>query len=382
MVGIIQEQHPDRARLFMQWKEMGWPILVDSYDLLGAPHVPISLAIDESGVIRKLLPAMREDGSVSADFLEESFGSERDEPSPAAPRPDVAALHARAQSEETAEAWKAYGDAIAVWGGAGRADQAVDAYERVVREQPEDGMAHFRLGVAHRMRYDSDGRRDGDFQKAVDEWSSALEIDPNQYIWRRRIQQYGPRLDKPYPFYDWIVTAREEIQARGEEPAPLTVEPRGSEFASPQRDFVVGLDASSEPDPLGRVLRDEDQFIEVEAVAVPARVGPGDVIRLHFSFRPIQRTQAHWNNEAEEMVVWLDPPEGWEVETRMYSHPLPPEVVSLETRVIEAEIRAPEDLGRGPISIPGYALYYVCEDVNGICMYRRRELEVEVRPRR
>ena len=30
MVGIIQEQHPDRARLFMQWKEMGWPILIDS----------------------------------------------------------------------------------------------------------------------------------------------------------------------------------------------------------------------------------------------------------------------------------------------------------------------------------------------------------------
>lgn len=30
MVGVIQEQHPDRARLFMQWKEMGWPMLVDS----------------------------------------------------------------------------------------------------------------------------------------------------------------------------------------------------------------------------------------------------------------------------------------------------------------------------------------------------------------
>ena len=37
MVGIIQEQHPDRARLFMQWKRMGWPILVDSYNLLGVP---------------------------------------------------------------------------------------------------------------------------------------------------------------------------------------------------------------------------------------------------------------------------------------------------------------------------------------------------------
>ena len=382
MVGIIQEQHPDRARLFMQWKQMGWPILVDSYDLLEAPHVPISLAIDESGVIRKVLPAMREDGTVSADFLEETFGPVRGQPSPPTPRLDVGALHARAQTEGTAEAWRAYGDAIAVWGGAGRVDQAVDAYERVVRDQPQDGMAHFRLGVAHRMRYDSDGRRDGDFQKAVDEWSSALEVDPNQYIWRRRIQQYGPRLDKPYPFYDWVVAARLEIQVRGEEPAPLTVEPRGSEFASPQKDFVASLDAPSEPDPLGRVLRDEDQFIEVEAVAVPARVGPRDVTRLHFSFRPIQRTKAHWNNEAEEMIVWLDPPEGWEVETRMYSYPLPPEVVSLETRVIEAEIRAPEELGRGPISIPGYALYYVCEDVNGICMYRRQDLEVEVRPRR
>ncbi len=382
MVGIIQEQHPDRARLFMQWKQMGWPILVDSYDLLEAPHVPISLAIDESGVIRKVLPAMREDGSITEDFVEESFGSALDAPSARTPRPDVAALYARARSEGGAEAWKGYGDAIAVWGGAGRVDQAIDAYERVVREQPEDGMAHFRLGVAYRMRYDSDGRRDGDFQQAVDEWSAALDIDPNQYIWRRRIQQYGPRLDKPYPFYDWVVAAREDIRERGEEPARLAVEPRGSEFASPARDFVATLEDPPQPDPLGRVLRDEDQFITVEAVAVPARVAPGDVTRLHFSFRPIERTKAHWNNEAEEMVVWLDAPEGWEVETRMYSHPLPPEIVSLETRVIEAEIRAPPELGRGPITRPGYALYYVCEDVNGICMYRRQDLAVEVRPKR
>ena len=113
MVGIIQEQHPDRARLFMQWKEMGWPILVDSYDLLEAPHVPISLAIDERGVIRKILPAMREGGRVSDDFLEENFGSAMAEPAPRAPRPDVAAVYARAQSEGTAEAWKAYGDALA-----------------------------------------------------------------------------------------------------------------------------------------------------------------------------------------------------------------------------------------------------------------------------
>lgn len=384
MVGIIQEQHPDRARLFMQWKEMDWPILVDSYDLLEAPLVPITLAIDESGTIREVLPAMDEDGGTGADFLEETFGSAGSaeaDPRPAEDRPDVGALHARAQSEDSGSAWKAYGDAIAVWGGVGRVDQAIDAYSRVVDMEPDDGMAHFRLGVAYRMRYDGEGRRDGDFQKAVDEWTAALEVDPNQYIWRRRLEQYGPRLDKPYPFYDWVRTARDEIRARGEEPAPLVVEPRGSEFASPQGDFVATDEPPSEPDPRGRVLRDENQFIDVEAVAVPARVAPGDVTRLHFSFRPIERTKAHWNNEAEEMVVWLDPPPGWEAEARMYTHPLPPEIVSLETRVIEAEVRAPDDFDGQPVTIPGYALYYACEDVNGICMYRRQDLEVEVRPR-
>ena len=73
MVGIIQEQHPDRARLFMQWKEMGWPILVDSYDLLEVPVVPLTLAIDESGIIRKRLRGVQ-DGALAASFVDETFG--------------------------------------------------------------------------------------------------------------------------------------------------------------------------------------------------------------------------------------------------------------------------------------------------------------------
>ena len=55
----------------------------------------------------------------------------------------------------------------------------------------------------------------GDFQAAVDHWGAALRLNPNQYIYRRRIQQYGPRLTKPYPFYDWIKQARSDIAARG-----------------------------------------------------------------------------------------------------------------------------------------------------------------------
>ena len=55
MLGIIQEQHPDRCRLFMQWKQMDWPVMVDSLNLLGVEVVPITLAIDEAGVIREKL---------------------------------------------------------------------------------------------------------------------------------------------------------------------------------------------------------------------------------------------------------------------------------------------------------------------------------------
>jgi len=52
------------------------------------------------------------------------------------------------------------------------------------------------------MRYDSLRRREGDLQKALTSRQDAQDSNPNHYIWRRRIQQYGPRLDKPYPFYE------------------------------------------------------------------------------------------------------------------------------------------------------------------------------------
>ena len=159
-------------------------------------------------------------------------------PRPAATAPDLEALGRAAESRGSTEASKSYADALALWGGSDSIDQTIAAYQEVAERNPDDGMTHFRLGVAYRMRYDSQERREGDFQTAIDEWSAALALDPNQYIWRRRVQQYGPRLDKPYPFYDWVPAARDEIVARGEQPVPLVVEPRGSEFASPAPTFT------------------------------------------------------------------------------------------------------------------------------------------------
>jgi len=68
VLGILEEQHPDRARLFMQWKRMDWPLMVDSLNLLEVPAVPVTLCIDEYGIIRLVDPPTK-----VADRLEEIF---------------------------------------------------------------------------------------------------------------------------------------------------------------------------------------------------------------------------------------------------------------------------------------------------------------------
>jgi len=54
--------------------------------------------------------------------------------------------------------------------------------------------------------------------------------------------------------------------------------------------------------------------------------------------------------------------------------------VSKETRQIEFEVKGPKQNGTGSVTLPGYALYYVCEDVNGVCMYRRQDVPITISP--
>ncbi len=46
VVGIVQEQHAERARLFMQWKGLAWPLLVDSLNLMGVEGIPLTYFLD------------------------------------------------------------------------------------------------------------------------------------------------------------------------------------------------------------------------------------------------------------------------------------------------------------------------------------------------
>jgi hypothetical protein len=372
MLGIVQEQHPDRARLFMQWKGMDWPILVDSLNLLGVSAVPLTFAIDEHGIVR--LAGLRPDAVAEVEtFLATNY------PPPAAlPSRPSAPGESGAPAEQDAAAWRGHGDARFLWGGPTGLGAAVASYEKALRLEPGDGPAHFRLGTALRARYDSEARLEGDFAAAVAHWQAALEADPNQYIWRRRIQQYGPRLAKPYPFYDWVGEARRAIRARGEEPAPLRVEPGGAELASPSEAFEVQAGPGAGPDPAGRIHRDAGTLIRVEKAVVPPRVAPGGAVRVHLVFRPVTVERGHWNNEVEPLRVWPGPPRGWSVGAGSLAAPLPLEAVSDETRRVEFELRVPEDATPGIVDVPAYALYYVCEDVNGTCLYRRQDVPVAV----
>jgi len=382
VVGIDQEQHAERCRLFAQWHGIGWPILHDPIDAMDAAAVPIFTAIDEYGIVRNTRPSLE---TLEADFLDADFppppgATARDLEAVFPGPPDLAALRRDAEREGGA-AWRALGDALVLWRGVEATPAALDAYERALAADPADARSLFRAGVALRRRFDSPAARPGDFQAAVDRWSRALAMDPNQYVWRRRIQQYGPTLDKPYSFYDWVAEARAAIRARGETPVELAVEPRGSELAGQAQEMPgAGADGvggtSSAPDPDGRVQRD-DGLVRVDVAVVPSRLEPGGRARVHFSLAPDEARGAWWSNEGEPLRVWIELPEGWRASARLLEAPRGAAAETRETRRLDAEIEPPVGF-TGTGRIEAWAVFDVCEDVGGQCLHRRVDLPFEV----
>lgn len=377
LVGITQEQHPDRCRLFAQSQQFDWPILHDPIDVTGAVAVPIVMAIDEHGIVRSVRPNVE---TFEEDFLNKTFpapGDAKPAPPSIPAKPDLSALRRSAEMLNTAQAWQQYGDALVLWGGIDRNELAIEAYRRSLQMAPRDGDTHFRLGVCFRRRYESRYREGGDFQHAIDEWNRALEIDPNHYIWRRRIQQYGPRLIKPYPFYDWVEQAARDIRARGETPVELAVHPSGAEIAQPERQFQKAASDETAPDPSGRIHPDKSRLIETEVVLVPPRIKPGESVRVHVSLRPNKALAAHWNNENEPVKLWIDAPNEWDADHRLMTAPLGNQPETSEPRSIEFELKSPKE-AQGTVRLSTYALYYVCEGLNGTCLYLRQDIPIDV----
>ncbi len=365
-IGIIEEQHSERGCLFMQWRQMDFPILVDSLNLLDVSVVPLTVLIDEAGIIKAIQP----DDQTLAEFV--------DTPPAAIPLvpPPGSARHVFDVANH-----------IMLFGAAEGVNEAIEMYEQQCRDVPGDSRAHFRLGVAYRRRFDSPTmRKPGDFARSIAQWERALSLNPNQYIWRRRIQQYGPRLDKPYPFYDWVSEAQQEIKARGEEPVQLLVELSGAEVAKPDRGGGAERTGDrgdvTQPDLQGQIDRDQKALCTIETVVVPDTDNARRAVRVHILLTPSTVAQAKWNDEAGPSVVWINPPAGWTVEQRLFAVE-PPSAGGDSTRFIEFEVKRGEssrdgggEANAGGEVIHAYALYNVCYGTDGICTYVRQDFEI------
>jgi len=375
LLGVTQEQHPERCRLFAQWKQFEWPILRDPINVLQSMSVPIIVALDEHGIVRSIRANPK---TFEADFLNKSFADDAtnklERLTPNYP-PKFDALKADAEKTKSAAAWRQYGDALALWGEEKQLPFAIAAYREAAKAKPDDGAAWFRLGVCLRRRSETQAREADDFRAAVETWGTALELDPNQYIWRRRIQQYGPRLDKPYPFYDWVAEAEAAIRKRGETPVVLPVRPDGAEIAQPTKAFAVQKDVPKNPDPLGKITRDKSS-VSCEVAVVPAVVKPGQSARIHLTFRLAPTTTDHWNNEAESLRVWIDPPDGIVTSQQLVEAEKQKVATSKEGRTVGFEIQVPKDVS-GAIRIPVYALYHTCDDAQGQCRFLRLDVTVQ-----
>lgn len=335
----------------MQWQGMEWPVLLDSLNLLGCKAIPYSLLIDPHGIVRYVNPKDNElQAFLETDYPEGDASNSERFPSRTSPEGQI------------------------LWGTNDRLDGAIAAFEARVAAYPEDSAAAFRLGVAYRQRFDSPKRHPGDFSRAIHAWKQALSLDPAQYIWRRRIQQYGPRLDKPYAFYDWVHEARRDLRARGETPHPLRAEPSGAEFATPQKGPSEAMAVGEHPDPLGKVPIDETKMIRVVTTKVPSTQKDSPAFRVHIRLTPDALRKVHWTNDAGPLQ-WVFDTDGVTLGDLHVSSPPKDLIASEETRHIEFEWR-PKKGEAAPKTIKGSAYYYVCEDTDGQCLFLRQPISI------
>ncbi len=392
VIGIVQEQHPDRARLYQQWQELDFPILWDPFNLAGVEVVPDLTAVDEHGVIRLDRPApKRFETEFVEGFVRRSFAAPKAATAPGVffEVNDSARLRGDLSGEERAR--RATARLMLAGPDAGTIDGEVEALVVAAAEgRPRD---RFRAGVGLRMRFDGPQARAADLQGSIDAWFAALMDSPNQYIWRRRIQQWGPALDKPYPFYEWVDVARADIRARGERPVPLRASLSGAERARSSRRVPVPRGEAVEPDPEGRVTSDPGKLVRLEyavalntAVVGPRIRVPRGSLRLHVILRP--RPGSTWPVDADPPVLWLEPGDGWLCATQLVRFQAPGP--GGERRALMADLElstplvalAPPDPNAPPpastATLRGHVLYSICA-ADGTCVFRRQELEAVVR---
>jgi len=358
VVGITQEQHPDRCRLFAQWHGIDWPILWDPLNMTGSRVVPRFFLIDEHGIVRS---KRANPESLEEMFLDKEFEKPASFPEhPKGTGKELIEVLTTPKSDPQYATYRALSDLL--WPPKPGDWSTID----VLSKLPEDTKSAFgramifRRGVAHCMRRDSPQHEPRDFELALRSWETALAADDRQYIWRRRIQQYGPRMDKPYPFYDWVAKAQKEIRARGETPIPLPVALTGAELALRAGSLQPGAD-SSEPDGEHKIESIAGLVRMETAVAFDTNTRRPNLARVHLTLRPAKKT-VKWDPEAGTPVVWI-----------AARRVKPKSTPRADGSGIAFELDATFEAGK---PLRGYVLFYACLDDSGQCRYLRHDFAV------
>lgn len=375
VLGVIQEQHANRCRLFQQWKQLEFPVVHDQLNTNAITEVPVYIAIDAHGIVRG---RPRRPAGFDEEFLSKTFPAPDSIPETVdLQEASVEFRRAQLSQPPSAASLTRLADSLILWKpDATAVREAVDLYTQVLQQDPARSDILFRRGAAHRRLYELGDRSDVRlFAKAVSDWETALQMDPNQYIYRRRIEQYGPRLKKPYSFYDWVADARREITERGDAPHPLPVEPNGAELAQRARQMTVDTSADN-PDPQNRITRDTG-FVEVHVNFVPTSPQPGDVVAVHVGF--VVTKTAKWNHETSPLQMWVhQPQDGLPLSSQLISDQTPwQKAESQDPLSLSFELQIPEDHTE-EIRLNAFALFNICESAGGQCLFRRTDFTIPV----
>lgn len=355
IIGITQEQHADRCLLFARWKGLDWPILWDPFNLTSTTVVPRITLIDEHGIVRSTRASF---ASFEDSFIDETY------PAPtkptAAATPEAATLLQASRAKEGSPERRYY-EALSdlLWPAGRDGERAMLDLQAYAKTKPGDAAAQWRLGVAYRMRHDSRERSLGDFQQAVDAWRRGMELDPSHYIYRRRIEQYGPLLTKPYPFYPWVAAAR---KALGTKAPPLAAEPTGTELAGRT---VLDPDAPDDKRPdtkkADQSVKDGLRF-EATVVWLTGRKGRM-AARVHLHVMPAGNRVLLWDASAP-VILYVETPEGFDRDGSRYERRLVGRDPAEEVVPFDLEVH-PENGKASSFEVSGYVLYRARSEPQG-----------------
>ena len=377
VIGVAQEQHADRCRLFAQWHGIAWPILHDPLNLVGIQELPAVIAIDEYGIVRDLKP---QPDTVAESFALKQFPAPtKPLPLPPDELPEPRVTRRYAEEGRQSVGWCNHGDALVLAGQPPQIDEAIAAYGKALNLDRRSADASFRLGVAYRLRFDRPQRQPGDFQAAIDAWRRAAKLQPRNAVFRRRVQQYGPQMDRPFAFYDWVEAARQAVVGQKQTPIVLSAEPTPAECARAERQFRKSSTRGPEGDPRDKVKHDRDGLIELTGVVVRGTETENRCIaEVHLIFRPNEKADARWSNDADSLRVWIDDSKSGEFTRRFVEHPNPAGASSAEERTLNFAVKLPA-MQKRMVTITGYALYHVRLGEGGERQQLRQDFKVKIK---